>query len=167
MRVKDLRARHIKGIMEDGYIIPSRGANKGEKVLASAGTKSRIKSMFNLMLDYALEYELVDKNYARTFELSDDIIKEKEEAKRGHIIFQDSEMQTLWENVGKIRFVDWVLIQCYMGWRPQELAILELEDVHLEERYIVGGMKHRPGDTVWCLSTRKYLTWLRKTTTMP
>ena len=62
MRVKDLRARHIKGIMEDGYIIPSRGANKGEKVLASAGTKSRIKSMFNLMLDYALEYELVDKN---------------------------------------------------------------------------------------------------------
>ena len=82
--------------MEDGYIIPSRGANKGEKVLASAGTKSRIKSMFNLMLDYALEYELVDKNYARTFELSDDIIKEKEEAKRGHIIFHDSEMQTLW-----------------------------------------------------------------------
>lgn len=42
MRVKDLRARHIKGIMEDGYIIPSRGANKGEKVLASAGTKSRM-----------------------------------------------------------------------------------------------------------------------------
>lgn len=118
MRVKDLRARHIKGIMEDGYIIPSRGANKGEKVLASD---------------------------ARTFELSDDIIKEKEEAKRGHIIFQDSEMQTLWENVGKIRFVDWVLIQCYMGWRPQELAILELEDVHLEERYIVGGMKTQAG----------------------
>ncbi len=100
--------------------------------------------MFNLMLDYALEYELVDKNYSRTFELSDDIIKEKEEAKR-HIIFQDSEMQTLWENVGKIRFVDWVLIQCYMGWRPQELAILELEDVHLEERYIVGGMKTQAG----------------------
>jgi len=85
MRVKVPACRHIKGIMEDGYIIPSRGANKGEKVLASAGTKSRIKSMFNLMLDYALEYELVDKNYSRTFELSDDIIKEKEEAKRGHI----------------------------------------------------------------------------------
>ena len=145
MRVKDLRTRHIKGIMEDGYIIPSRGANKGEKVLASAGTKSRIKSMFNLMLDYALEYELVDKNYARTFELSDDIIKEKEEAKRGHIIFQESEMQTLWDNLGKVRFVDWILIQCYMGWRPQELAILELEDVHLDERYIVGGMKTQAG----------------------
>lgn len=145
MRVKDLRARHIKGVMEHGYVISSRGSNKGEKVMASANTKSRIKSMFNLMLDYALEYELVDKNYARTFELSDDIIQEKEDAKRGHIIFSAAEMQTLWDNVDKVRFVDWVLIQCYMGWRPQELAILELEDVHLEERYIVGGMKTKAG----------------------
>ena len=115
MRVKDLRARHIKGVMEEGYIISTRGANKGEKVLASAGIKSRIKSMFNLMLDFALEYELVDKNYARTFDLSGDIVKEKEEARRGHIIFPESEMKTLWDNVGQVRFVDWILIQCYMG----------------------------------------------------
>lgn len=55
--------------------------------------------MFNLMLDYALEYELVDKNYARTFDLSNDIIKEKEAATRGHIIFTDKEMHTLWDHV--------------------------------------------------------------------
>lgn len=101
--------------------------------------------MFNLMLDFALEYELVDKNYARTFDLSGDIVKEKEEARRGHIIFPESEMKTLWDNVGQVRFVDWILIQCYMGWRPQELAILKIEDVHLEERYIVGGMKTQAG----------------------
>ncbi len=83
MRVKDLRARHIKGIMEDGFIIPSCGKDAGQKVPASPGTKARIKSIFNLMLDYALEYELVDKNYARTFDLSNDIIKEKEAATRG------------------------------------------------------------------------------------
>lgn len=145
MRVKDLRARHIKGIMENGYVISSRGADKGEKRFASAGTKSRIKSMFNLMLDYALEYEIVDKNYARTFDLSDDVINEKEEAKHGHIIFQNSEMQLLWDNVNRVRFVDWVLIQCYMGWRPQEMAKLELKNVHLEKRYIVGGMKSKAG----------------------
>ena len=141
MRVKDLRARHIKGIMEDGYIIPSRGKDAGQKVPASPGTKSRIKSMFNLMLDYALEYELVDKNYARTFDLSNDIIKEKEASTRGHIIFTDAEMQTLWDNVDSLRFVDWILIQCYMGWRPQELARLRIENVHLDEQYITGGMK--------------------------
>lgn len=145
MRVKDLRARHIKGIMEDGYIIPSRGKDAGQKVPASAGTKSRIKSMFNLMLDYALEYELVDKNYARTFDLSNDIIKEKEATTRGHIIFTDNEMQTLWDNVDSLRFVDWILIQCYMGWRPQELACLKIENVHLDEQYITGGMKTSAG----------------------
>lgn len=145
MRVKDLRARHIKGIMEDGYVISDRGKNVGARVPASPGTKSRIKSMFNLMLDYAMEYELVDKNYARTFDLSNDIIKEKEAATRGHINFNEQEMKTLWENLGKIRFVDWILIQCYMGWRPQELAKLELENVDLENWCITGGMKTEAG----------------------
>ena len=28
------------------------------------------------MLDYAVEYELVDRNYARTFKLSEDIFKD-------------------------------------------------------------------------------------------
>ncbi len=145
MRVKDLRARHIKGIMEDGYIIPSRGKDAGHKVPASPGTKARIKSMFNLMLDYALEYELVDKNYARTFDLSNDIIKEKEAATRGHINFNDQEMETLWNNIDSFRFVDWILIQCYMGWRPQELAMLELENVDFENWCITGGMKTDAG----------------------
>lgn len=145
MRVKDIRARHIKGIMEDGYIIPSNGKNAGQKVHASPGTKSRIKSMFNLMLDYALEYELVDKNYARTFDLSNNIIREKEAASRGHIIFTESEMQALWDNVNTKRFVDWILIQCYMGWRPQELSNLKIENVHLDGQYITGGMKTSAG----------------------
>ena len=75
--------------MEDGYIIPSRGKDAGQKVHASLGAKARIKSMFNLMPDYALKYELVDKNYAWTFYLSNDIINEKEAATRRHIIFTD------------------------------------------------------------------------------
>ena len=145
MRVKDLRARHIKGIMEDGYVIPKTGQNAGKKVYASARTKARIKSMFNLMLDFALEYELVDKNYARTFEVSGDIVKEYEEAKRGHIIFRDDEMQKLWDNVDRIKFVDWILIQCYMGWRPQELATLTLEEVNLQDWYMQAGMKTPAG----------------------
>lgn len=34
------------------------------KVYPTAGTKSRMKSLFNLTFDYALEYEIVDRNYA-------------------------------------------------------------------------------------------------------
>ena len=52
MRVCDIRARHIKWCMENGF----RVDNKGTTIYASSGVKERIKSMFNLMLDYAVEF---------------------------------------------------------------------------------------------------------------
>ena len=140
MRVKDLRARHIKGCMEDGIFV-----YKGEERHPSPNTKSRIKSLFNLMLDYALEYELVDKNYARTFDLSDDVIKDIEEQKIPHIKFTDEEINKLWENVDEVQYADVVLIQCYGGWRPQELVLIELKNVFLDEGYCIGGIKSDAG----------------------
>lgn len=140
MRAVDIRARHIKGCMENGTAVI-----KGKETHPTAGVKSRIKSMFNLMLDYALEYEIVDKNYARTFTLSDDIIKEKEEAKRGHIPFTEIEIKTLWEHIEDTPYVDVILIQCYSGWRPQELGLLRLENIDLNNWTFLGGMKTEAG----------------------
>lgn len=145
MRAKDVRARHIKGCMDDGFRIEYRGKDRGKKIYPSAGTKARIKSMFNLMFDYALEYEIVDRNYARTFEVSEDIKKEKEVSKTEHIPFTDEEMKILWDNAGKVKYVDWILMQCYMGWRPQELATLRLDEINLEEWYMCAGMKTDAG----------------------
>lgn len=140
MRAKDIRARHIKGCIDNGAAVI-----KGEEHLPTANTKSRIKSLFNLMFDYAVEYEIIDKNYARTFNLSDDIIKEKEAAKRGHMPFTDYEMNVLWENVNILQYVDVILIQCYSGWRPQELGLLKLENIDLHNWTFVGGMKTKAG----------------------
>jgi integrase len=134
MRAKDVRARHIKGCMEEGFRIETRGKKKGEKIHPSPSTKSRIKSLFNTMFDYALEYEIVPMNYARTFEISGDIIVEIEKNKKKHFPFTDDEMKVLWQNVDNVKFADWILIQCYMGWRPQELATLRLDEVNLEKK---------------------------------
>ncbi|MCI8993382.1 MAG: tyrosine-type recombinase/integrase [Eubacterium sp.] len=140
MRVCDIRARHIKCCMDEGVITV-----KGKEQRPSAGTKSRIKSLFNLMLDYALEYEIVDRNYARTFHISEDVLKEKEEVKRGHIPFSDEELQILWEHLDSTPYVDVVLIQCYSGWRPQELGLLKLENINLDDWTFTGGMKTDAG----------------------
>lgn len=140
MRVADLRARHIKGCMEDGVSLV-----RGKERKASAGVKCRIKSLFNLLLDYALEFELVDRNYARTFNVSDEVIKEKEDAKRNHIPFNEKEMETLWANYESVKYADVVLIQCYSGWRPQELGLLRLENINLLEGTMIGGMKTEAG----------------------
>ena len=124
MNVRDVRARHIKGCIEQA---------------PSTNMKGRVKSLWNLMLDYALEYEIVDRNYARTFSLSND-----EQAVRGHITFTDDEMNTLWKNIN-YPYVDLLLIQCYSGWRPQEIGLIRLEDTNIENWTFRGGVKTEAG----------------------
>lgn len=140
MRVMDVRARHIKGCMEEGT-----ATVRGKEQHPSASMKNKIKSLFNLMLDYALEYELVDRNYSRTFNLTEETIKEIQTVKQEHIPFSEDEMRRLWAHVDDKRFVDVMLIQCYSGWRPQELGLLELENVDLENWTFQGGMKTDAG----------------------
>lgn len=140
MRVVDVRARHIKGCMESG-----RAVVKGVEKKITPYLKVRVKSLFNVLLDYAVEYEIVDRNYARTFSVPTDLSKEIETNRKGHIPFTDSEMDVLWENVEAIPFVDLLLIQCYAGWRPQELGLILIEDVDLENWTFTGGMKTEAG----------------------
>lgn len=128
LRAKELRARHIKACMDQA---------------PSANIKSRIKSMFNLMLDYALEYELVDKNYARTFTIGENVTKEVKSVKKEHITFTEDEMEKLWNSESE--YALWILFQCYTGWRPQELVNIGLDDVDWDAGIIHGGMKTDAG----------------------
>ena len=121
--VKNIRVGHIKECID-----------KCDK----DSVKSRIKSLFNLLLDYALEYGLVDKNYARDFKV------EAGEVKEAHNAFKEAEMTTLWANTS-IPFVNVILLQCYTGWRPQELCNIKLEDVDLDNMTMTGGMKTEAG----------------------
>ena len=100
--------------------------------------------MFNLMLDYAVEYEIVDKNYSRAFQISNEIIDNAKENRKSHIAFTDDEMEILWQNIN-IPDVDIILIQCYTGMRPQELGAINLSDVNLDKNYMIGGMKTTAG----------------------
>lgn len=129
MAVRDIRARHLKYCIQNGEY-------KGRKT--SLTNQNKIKYLFNQMFDYALEYELIDKNYARTFSQN-----AKVDTKH-HIIFTKEELDVLWNNLD-IPYVDVLIIQCYTGWRPQELGFLELDNINLEEGLIVGGMKTDSG----------------------
>ena len=141
MRVMDIRARHVKGCMEEGVAVI-----RGKEQHPSATMKNQIKSLFNMMLDYALEYELVDRNYSRTFNLTEETVKEIQSVKKEHIAFTDEEMDLLWANISNKQGIDILLIQCYSGWRPQELGLLELKDVDLENWTFRGGMKTDAGE---------------------
>lgn len=125
MLVRDIRVRHIKGLIEDCD--------------CSDQTKGRIKSTFNLMFDYAVERELVDKNYARDFNLK----ISREPAEDAHMSFTEDEIQKIKSLDSEIAHQ--VLVQIYTGFRPQELCTIRCENIKLNENIIIGGMKTKAG----------------------
>lgn len=134
MKIRDVRSHHIKDCVNYGTKI------SGEK--SSPQKKNKIKILFNLLFDYAIEYEYADKNYARAFKLGKNIKDSMDESLEHHMIFTDKEMTILWQNIND-PIVKFILVQCYMGWRPQELCEIKLENVH--DKYIIGGMKTKNG----------------------
>lgn len=145
IKMRDIRSYHLKDCMEQGYIIVKRANKPDEKRMASASTKSRMKSVFNLVFDYAYEHEVVDRNYARAFNTDKDLRKQIRQEKRENYIFTAEEIAVLWENVDKVRFTDMLLIDLYSGWRPQELSLLKVVDIDLAANTMKGGLKTEAG----------------------
>ena len=58
--------------------------------------------------------------------------------------FSVQEMCKLWKNYD-MPYADVLLVQCYSGWRPQELLNLKIENVDLTNWIFVGGMKTKAG----------------------
>ena len=108
-------------------------------------TKQRMKLLLNMLFDYANQYEIIDQNFSKLFKLPKSVKEEIKENYHAHIIYTDEEMQTLWNNVDKVENIDAILIQCYSGWRPQELCNLKISDIDLEKGFMTGGMKTEAG----------------------
>ena len=141
MKFVDIRVSHIKGCIKNASI-----KNNGEIKYASPNIKRTIKHTFNMLFDYALEFDLVDTNYARLYTLPREVQKEAKKNRKKHIDFTEKEIKKLWDNLYKIDYVDILLIQCYSGWRPQELGLLKVENVDIDNWFIIGGMKTEAGE---------------------
>ena len=144
MPVRKIGPGHIKDAMENGYVIVTTGKDKGKKRYASPNTQERIKSMCNLMFDYATERRIVLSNPARAFKIGS-LLNEIQKKSRGKIPFTPEQVLELWKFVDDIPFVDMVLIAMYTGFRPQEVAILETKNIFLDENKIIGGIKTENG----------------------
>ena len=61
------------------------------------------------------------------------------------MLFRSEEMQRLWDHAGDKKWIDATLIQCYSGWRPQEIGLIELKNVDLTNWVFMGGGKTAAG----------------------
>lgn len=105
----------------------------------SESTVTTIKTILYQMYGYALKREIVEKNYAALVDYEWTNNKEKL-----HINFTSDEINILWGHQDT-QHVDLVLMLIYTGFRVSEFLSLENKNVHLKERYIVGGMKTKAG----------------------
>lgn len=144
-KFRNITILDMKKCIEEGTIICKLGSNKGNIITPSPQVKQNMKGMLNKIYDYALEGRIVNINYARNFYLDKEVFDNQEKNKVPRIPFSQQELDIMWKAKNFVPFVDMILYHCYSGWRPKEIITLKIEDVHLEEEYIVGGIKTKAG----------------------
>lgn len=136
----------MKKCIDEAKIVVDYGRrHRGEVKTASPQIKQDMKGILNKIYDYALEGRIVNINYARNFNLDKEVFEEEEKNKKIKPIFTQDEINKMWRAVEFIPFVDMILYHCYSGWRPAEIISLKIENVDLDEGYIVGGIKTKAG----------------------
>lgn len=133
IKVREIRARHIKQCIEEN-------AKPTTPVV-----RKNIKTLFKKMLDYAVEYEITDRNYAKDVLLPKNDLKQMDLERTQHIPYTEDEMKLLWENINVYPLIEVILFQCYSGWRPSELETLRTGNINMTEGIMTGGMKTEYG----------------------
>lgn len=121
----DIRKNHMQDVIDN--------CEKGHS------TKRKIKTLFNLLYIFAINNDWIDKNYSTSVAVPDNTTRTTRKP------FTGEEINKLWESVYSIEFADTALIMAYTGLRPGELLAMKNEDIFLEDRYMIGGLKTDAG----------------------
>ena len=127
----DKNGKHTYKITQKPYIID------GLKFSAL----HKIKCLLTKMYPFAMEDDIVSKNYATFIELPDKNEPEKTS-------FSDIQLMKIRQCVGKVPFADYILALCYLNFRVSEFLELTKEDYYITETGIplfVGGKKTEAG----------------------
>ena len=99
----------------------------------------KLKGLMNGTLELARKHKYIPENFIDDIEFNysvkDDSI---------HSIFTDDELKKLWE-LSEDREVKALLIMIYTGLRCMEFAQVKNENIHLDEKYFIAGMKTDAG----------------------
>lgn len=131
-KLNDLILKEIKLYNLQNFVNDLKNKN------LSSGTLKQTRSILNMVFEYALKNEFINKNIVHFIELG----KNKTVIKRK--VFTDEEINILWEYKGE-QTIDIILILIYTGLRINELLHLKNENINIEERYLIAGSKTAAG----------------------
>ncbi|MFT9496300.1 tyrosine-type recombinase/integrase [Anaerosolibacter sp.] len=142
MKFVEIKTKHMQDII--------RTCGKGH------GTLRKIKVLFNQLFKFAMENDIVSKDYSQFV----DIGKNTEESTR--VPFTKAEIERLFEVEPHMEWVDTVLIMIYTGLRIGELLLIKNKNVDLQEAVIKGGIKTEAGKNRMIPINRKILPMVTK-----
>lgn len=125
MKVRELRTTHFQDCIDECAQQFSRAQCEKIRQLASQLCKK------------AMEYDLINKNYAQFLSLPKEQTKER-------AIFTKQEISLLKQHDSDER-ARIILTLIYTGFRPNELFSVTLDNVNLAKGYIIGGSKTEAG----------------------
>lgn len=112
-----------------------------EKSHLKASTLGHHRSTYQQLYKYALKHEFATKNYAEFIDIQKDA---KTEPKRK--TFSREEIDTVFAHYhAGVPNADIVLILLFSGFRIMELLKLKKSNIHLADRYMIGGGKTEAG----------------------
>jgi integrase len=117
-------------------------------------TKENMKALGTSLFRYAMELDIVSKNYAEYLYLQKEETTEK-------VAFSSEQLQKIWDNVDRVPNLKYVLVLCYTGMRLSEMLGALTKDYYPEEGYFITGIKSDAGkDRVITISPkiRKFFT---------
>lgn len=126
IKMRSFTSQHIQAAIDSA----------GEKGRGRA-TCEKIKTVSGKICTQAMKDDLINKDYSQFVILPEKVEKEKE-------IFSKDEIKILWEN-RENRTAQIILVLIYTGPRINELFSMEIENVHIDKRYMVGGSKTDAG----------------------
>lgn len=141
MRFVDIRKSHLQAVVD----------NSGK----AYPTRKLIKTLLNQLYKYAMENDVVEKQYSHYVDVG------KNEGKLNRTPFNKEEIQQLFDN-DTFDFVDTILIMIYSGMRIGELLTLENKNIFLDKRYMIGGIKTEAGKNRIIPINKKIEKYIRK-----
>ena len=101
-------------------------------------TKENMKALGTSLWDYAMQLDIVDRNYAKYIYI-------KKEGQEEKIAFSKEQLDIMWANVEKVPNLKYVLTLCYTGMRLSEMLGAMTEGYNREEGFFITGVKTAAG----------------------
>lgn len=101
-------------------------------------TKENMKALGTSLWRYAMQLDIVDRNYA-------EYIYIHKEDKAEKVAFSKAQLDIMWENVDRVPNIKYVLVLCYTGMRLSEMLGAMTENYDPEEGYFITGVKTDAG----------------------